>query len=55
MSLPSREAWIEIQVAFVPATVDDKSLPSREAWIEISPPSCEVSHQMVASLAGSVD
>ena len=35
MSLPSREAWIEI-CGFHPWTYCPGSLPSREAWIEIT-------------------
>ena len=34
LSLPSREAWIEILAAFTLIT-SSVSLPSREAWIEI--------------------
>ena len=36
MSLPSREAWIEIRLADA-LHVDEGSLPPREAWIEIFP------------------
>ena len=35
MSLPSREAWIEIETMGVTAS-QASSLPSREAWIEIA-------------------
>ena len=54
LSLPSRGAWIEIQLFHAVAVVG-KSLPSRGAWIEIQlyrdwqPPG------LVAPLAGSVD
>ena len=37
MSLPPREAWIEIAVGFS-GLASPKSLPPREAWIEICRP-----------------
>ena len=54
MSLPSREAWIEIPV-FINEKQAGLSLPSREAWIEISDWQTFDPAKEVASLAGSVD
>ena len=54
MSLPSREAWIEIS-AFRSPLIHLLSLPSREAWIEIVRIEDQDRIPLVASLAGSVD
>ena len=54
MSLPSREAWIEISCVS-PALTRAASLPSREAWIEIPYKIDKELSASVASLAGSVD
>ena len=52
MSLPPREAWIEIKVANHIDKIAE-SLPSREAWIEIIIKTALFSSEEVASLAGS--
>ena len=54
MSLPSREAWIEISVCSLKVDYQS-SLPPREAWIEISTVKSQALHGVVASSAGSVD
>ena len=40
MSLPSREAWIEIAVKLSSMSLSWRSLPPREAWIEIATSNC---------------
>ena len=55
MSLPSREAWIEIWTGRKGKSQKARSLPSREAWIEIPEEVGVHQSQQVASLAGSVD
>ena len=54
MSLPPREAWIEIGAGVVAGDVS-KSLPPREAWIEIVSLIAIHWQAAVASPAGSVD
>ena len=55
MSLPSREAWIEIFAIRSMEFALVLSLPSREAWIEIHLLGRQFKCSIVASLAGSVD
>ena len=54
MSLPAREAWIEMLWTLA-ANVPIKSLPAREAWIEISAEANGSEIYVVASREGSVD
>ena len=54
MSLPLREAWIEID-GTVTYIMIPRSLPLREAWIEIRIYFLFSLAAAVASLAGSVD
>ena len=54
MSLPLREAWIEI-IEGEAYENGLTSLPLREAWIEIFWPANKADASFVASLAGSVD
>ena len=55
MSLPPREAWIEIHFSTSQSDTSILSLPPREAWIEIVAFISAFSMACVASPAGSVD
>ena len=56
MSLPPREAWIEINMLRAGDRLKAASLPPREAWIEIYDAKADVVDCIpVASPAGSVD